>query len=253
MFSVHVGAPNGPVVAPTSLAQPSAVRGDTSLVQHVMRNRELQEMLKQDDPGNWGRFFGEHVEVHSACEDAMTARIVHTVVPQIVERCLPAFELQFKDAFDKMWSAQAERLEAVLRGVRPTVNINTSARDASDLEHINVGAENPEDIARLKKTTSPVTRFLREKWQPEWLRAGIRHTCVSLHFSVLMQARKTKLLQQRNEQVPFVGQINRAQPHYTVSDRDLMTQVFNDDLWPILKDRTCVLVSRVVPMRRSYL
>ncbi len=60
--------------------------------------------------------------------------------------------------------------------------------------------------------------------------------CTRTYVAPGNQARKTKLLQPRNEEVPFVGQIGRAQTYYTVCDRDLMKQVFEDDLWPILKE-----------------
>ena len=41
-------------------------KGDVTLVQDVMRNRELQDTLREKDPDHWARLFGEHVEATSS-------------------------------------------------------------------------------------------------------------------------------------------------------------------------------------------
>ncbi len=41
-----------------------------------------------------------------------------------------------------------------------------------------------------------------------------------------------KQLQARGETARYAGQIGRTQFHYTVADRPLMQQVFEEDLWP---------------------
>ena len=187
--------------------------GDLSLVREAQQNRELQDLLRRDHPQHPMRVFGEHVEaatsptgslpptqelVQKTCETV----IVQTVVPAMIRVVDEAFSAKLDEitkqacATRKQWErAMLQKVETAIRDIhraslgRPVVNINTSARHAADLERINVDApENPEDVATLRNTASPLTKFLREKWQPEWLRAGVRHTSVSLHFSILMQA-----------------------------------------------------------------
>ena len=51
------------------------------------------------------------------------------------------------------------------------------------------------------------------------------------------QARKLKELQHRGQVVPYAGQLGRAQPHYTVDDKELMQTVWADDLWPIVREK----------------
>ena len=130
--------------------------------------------------------------VRSACE----AVVLQTVIPamkRVVDEALAA-------RFDEWQQVAVQRLGATLREMarstgRPVVNINTSARNAADLEKINADApESPEDVARLRRTASPLNKFLRERWQTQWVRAGLRHTSCSLQFSILMQARRVRAL-----------------------------------------------------------
>ena len=52
--------------------------GDVTLVQDLMRNRELQHVLRQKDPDHWARLFGEHVE---QAESSAAARTGADVAP----------------------------------------------------------------------------------------------------------------------------------------------------------------------------
>ena len=52
-----------------------------------------------------------------------------------------------------------------------------------------------------------------------------------------MQARKLKELQVRGRAVRDAGQLGRAQPHYTVDDKELMQKVWAEDLWPVIREK----------------
>ncbi len=208
----------------------------------------------------------QSTDLRSACE----AVVLQTVIPamkRVVDEALAA-------KFDEWQQVAVQRLDATLREMarstgRPVVNINTSARNAADLEKINVDApESPEDVARLRSTASPLNKFLRERWQTQWVRAGLRHTSCSLQFSILMQARRVRALSvlargdvcarareaakmtqlhAQGQTGRYVGQIGRAQFHYTVADRPLMQLVWEEDLWPVrmpaatMQIRVCAL------------
>ncbi len=182
-------------------------KGDLALADQVIQNRQRQEQLAREDPQHPMRAFGEAVEsaappaqelVQRPCE----AAILQTLVPALTRVVDEAFSARLDglvaqaSAARTQWeTAMLQRVEAAIRdihrasGARPVVNINTSARRAADLDRVNVDApETAEDAAALRSNASPVTKYLRERWRPEWLRAGVRHTCVSLHFSILMQA-----------------------------------------------------------------
>ncbi len=182
-------------------------KGDLALADQVIQNRQRQEQLAREDPQHPMRAFGEAVEsaappaqelVQRPCE----AAILQTLVPALTRVVDEAFSARLDGLVAQASSARAQweqamlqRVEAAIRdihrasGARPVVNINTSARRAADLDRVNVDApETAEDAAALRSNASPVTKYLRERWRPEWLRAGVRHTCVSLHFSILMQA-----------------------------------------------------------------
>ena len=190
------------------------IKGDLALADQVILNRQRQEQLAREDPQHPMRAFGEAVEsaappptggreaaqelVQRPCE----AAILQTLVPALTRVVDEAFSARLDGLVAQASAARAQweqamlqRVEAAIRdihrasGARPVVNINTSARRAADLDRVNVDApETAEDAAALRSNASPVTKYLRERWRPEWLRAGVRHTCVSLHFSILMQA-----------------------------------------------------------------
>ena len=60
---------------------------------------------------------------------------------------------------------------------------------------------------------------------------------MTLHFSILLQARKLKELQDSGRAVPYAGQLGRAQQHYTVDDTLLMNRVWAEDLWPVVREK----------------
>ncbi len=112
----------------------------------------------------------------------------------IVRALVPALERALDQAvsirFEEVARAFGARLDAAVRELaRPQVNINTSARRSEDLRNINVDApENVQEEARLRSTTTPTNKFLRDRWRPEWSRRGFKYTSVTLHFSILLQA-----------------------------------------------------------------
>ena len=91
---------------------------------------------------------------------------------------------------DEVARALGARLDAAVRELaRPQVNINTSARRAEDLQRINLDApQNPQEEAHIRSTTAPTSKFLRNRWRPEWTRRDFKYTSVALHFSILLQA-----------------------------------------------------------------
>ena len=112
----------------------------------------------------------------------------------IVRALVPALERALDQAvsirFEEVTRTFGARLDAAVRELaRPQVNINTSARRSEDLQNINIDApENLQEEARLRSTTTPTNKFLRDRWRPEWSRRGLKYTSVTLHFSILMQA-----------------------------------------------------------------
>ena len=181
--------------------------GDQALAEQVIHNRERQEQLAQENPQHPARAFGRAVEadfapvdpnqLQKACEDALA----RTFVPAMTRVIDETFAARIDELAQQAAAAQAQWQQAALRQLdatlremgrsssRPVVNINTSARHEGDLDKVNVEApENAEAAARLRSAASPLTKFLREQWQPEWARAGVRHTSCTLQFSILMQA-----------------------------------------------------------------
>ena len=65
------------------------------------------------------------------------------------------------------------------------------------------------DIASVKNGTLHVSRYLRQRWRPEWQRAGLSPSNVQGTFSHLMTVRKLQGLQRRGEEPKYAGQINR--------------------------------------------
>ena len=65
------------------------------------------------------------------------------------------------------------------------------------------------DVASVKHGTLHVTRYLRQRWRPEWQRGGLSPTSVQGTFSHLMALRKLQDLERRGEVPEHAGQINR--------------------------------------------
>ena len=172
-----------------------------------MRNRELQNTLREKDPDHWARLFGEHVEVaysagpapppvpqqelvQKACE-----AVVQAAIPAI-ERVLGTISQQLAEALNAQADAQRTMLDQLLEASRrqgpgrPLVTINTAPRRNSDLERINIEApQNQEEEARLRGNALPVSKFLKDVWQPAWRKAGVKPSGCLTQFSVLLQAR----------------------------------------------------------------
>ena len=60
------------VVAQASEIFMRFLSGDATLVQDVMRSRELQQALRRKDPDHWARLFGEHAEQAESSAAAQT-------------------------------------------------------------------------------------------------------------------------------------------------------------------------------------
>ena len=184
---------------------------DLSLAEQFVHNRGRKDELVQENPRQPTRAFGRAVEaVHSVHSNSVEPKQLQKTCKDIVARTLiPAmtrvidkmFASKINEAVHQAATAQVEWQQAALRQIditlreigrsssRPIVNINTSTRHQGDLDRINVDApETTEDAARLRSAASPLTKFLRERWQHEWVRAGVRHTSYTIHFSILMQA-----------------------------------------------------------------
>ncbi len=86
------------------------------------------------------------------------------------------------------------------------------ARNAQDMNRVNLSPPTTAtDIASIKNGTLHVTRYLRQRWRPEWQRAGLSPSSVQGTFSHLMALRKLQDLERRGRgEVPtYAGQINR--------------------------------------------
>ncbi len=51
---------------------------------------------------------------------------------------------------------------------RPVVNVNQSARSQTDLDRINLEADGEQDVARIRASALPVSRFVKQQWKREW-------------------------------------------------------------------------------------
>ena len=166
-----------------SMAQP-----DNVLLQFVGAAVDHEVPLRSEDDASEVQRGGGAVEarVVRACQDFFSG-----AVPKLVD----ALAAKFQDVLTAQARAQQDALAALqaaasqLSSVRPVVNINSSPRGGLDaLEHANLDA--PEDdgaAARIRGTVVPLSRFLRSCWRPDWTRAGLRHTAVSMQFAILMQ------------------------------------------------------------------
>jgi hypothetical protein len=163
-------------------------RPDNFLLQFIGANVDHEVPLRsEDDSSEVQRGVGAvEARVVRACQDFFSG-----AVPKLVD----ALAAKFQDVLTAQARAQQDALAALqaaasqLSSVRPVVNINSSPRGGLDaLEHANLDA--PEDdgaAARIRGTVVPLSRFLRSCWRPDWTRAGLRHTAVSMQFAILMQ------------------------------------------------------------------
>ncbi len=85
-----------------------------------------------------------------------------------------------------------------------------AARNPQDMDRVNLSPPTTAaDVASVKHGTLHVTRYLRQRWRPEWQRAGLSPTSVQGTFSHLMALRKLQDLERRGEAPEYAGQINR--------------------------------------------
>ena len=147
--------------------------------------------------------FGEAVEARSAAASVPTE---HTAMQQraceaAMTVALPVMTRALREMAERALAAQAEwqqtlvqRLDTTMLEIRrtfaspPAANA-TSPRQSEELEIIDVDASESKSDACLRSKPVPLKKFLRERWQADWLRAGVRHTCCALQFAVLLQAR----------------------------------------------------------------
>ena len=116
---------------------------------------------------------------------------------------------------------------------RPVVNVNRSARSQTDLDRINLEADDEQDVARIRVGALPVSRFVKQQWKREW--AAYPYTRFVGTFATLLYSRKLKSLGE--QPAVYAGQIGRAQPHYTEADRALMEACWREDAWPVLRKK----------------
>jgi hypothetical protein len=110
------------------------------------------------------------------------------------------------------------------------VNINSSARHNSDLRAINVPVPKSEEEAdALADETLLVTTYLRQQFATTELDELVQRQAVAAfksRFSSTLKDYKMEVMEAAGEEMPVVGQIGRAQPHYVKGDRDLMDEVW---------------------------
>jgi hypothetical protein len=110
------------------------------------------------------------------------------------------------------------------------VNINSSVRHNSDLRAINVPAPaSQEEADALADATLLVTTYLRQKFATTELDELVQKHAVTAfksRFSSTLKDFKMEVMEAAGEEMPVVGQIGRAQPHYVKGDRDLMDEVW---------------------------
>ena len=88
-----------------------------------------------------------------------------------------------------------------------------AARNPQDMDRVNLSPPTTAaDVASVKHGTLHVTRYLRQRWRPEWQRAGLSPTSVQGTFSHLMALRKLQDLERRGEVPEHAGQIKWCVP-----------------------------------------
>ncbi len=96
-----------------------SAKGDVTLAEQVIGNRQRQDELRRDDPTHAVRAFGEHVEPASSSAGCVPQDLVH----KACERVLPAVTRALADAFSnkiddmvQQWQRQAtQQVEATLQ------------------------------------------------------------------------------------------------------------------------------------------
>ena len=170
--------------------------GDLSLIADVYDMNALQEHLAEHWPEHpLATFATPTAEQRNGGLEVQITRACQTFLEGAVPRLVDALAAKFQDVLEAQAKAQHEALAQMqttarqLASARPVVNINQSPRGGLDaLEHANLDApEDAEAAARIRRSAAPLNHFLRDRWQAEWKRAGLRHTAVSLQFAVLMQ------------------------------------------------------------------
>jgi hypothetical protein len=122
------------------------------------------------------------------------------------------------------------------------VNINASRRSNAELLAINLPVPSDgEARKRLAKDTLLVSQYLRQKFAETSLSEQSQRLSVAGLCAVYSHMLKVKKQQTTVGDAPVVGQIGRAQMHYTHADRPLMEQ-----LWSELREFREGVVQRVL-------
>jgi len=122
------------------------------------------------------------------------------------------------------------------------VNINASRRSNVDLLAINLPVPSDgEARKRLAKDTLLVSQYLRQKFAETSLSKQSQQLSIAKMSTVYSNVLKVKKWQTTVGDAPIVGQIGRAQMHYTHADHPLMEQV-----WSELRDFREGVVQRVL-------
>ncbi len=199
--------------------------GDVSLIGAIHDMNAIQEHLREHWPEHPLVRFRESLDAappatDGAVQPADVEKLAPEVLPRLVQHLVPVCVSKFKEAFENVWAAQArsqretlEKMQALLaQQSRAIVNVNCSARRVEDLERVNISPPTTAaDVASVKHGTLHVSRYLRQRWRPEWQRAGLTPPNVLGAFSHLMTVRKLQELERRGfgETPAYAGQINR--------------------------------------------
>ena len=140
--------------------------------------------------------------------------IIRTAVVPAISSLFDAFSKQLAEVMHKQTEVQRALLDQLSEASRyqgrPLVTVNTAPRRDSDLDRINIDApRNAEEEAQLRGNVVPVSRFLKDMWQPAWRRAGVKHSSCLMQFSVLLHARKLRAIREAGEEAQYAGQIGR--------------------------------------------
>ncbi len=177
----------------------------------------LQDHLREHWPEHPLVRFREALGVAAAppepTESQQLARVCEAALPQLVARIAPKFQEALDDALGRVRGLLDERLGA--QSTRAIVNVNCTPRNAADLDRVNLAPPTTAaDVASVKHGTLHVSRLLRQRWHPEWQRAGLSPSSVQATFSHLVSIRKLQELERRGQVPKYAGQINRPDPSW---------------------------------------
>ena len=184
----------------------------------------LQEHLRQHWPEHPLARFREASEAAAILPETQqspdalqVARVCEAALPRLIATLAPKFQEVLVDTLGKVQDLLDERLGK--QSARAVVNINCSGRDTADLDRVNVAPPTTAaDVASLKHGTLHISRFLRQRWNPDWQRYGLSPNNAQASFSHLVGIRKLQELARHGQVPKYAGQINRrilSRPHCT--------------------------------------